>query len=94
MPYAIKATLNRALTLTGFLLALTLPACSSGEIHADTSCKDFMAAPYAERNDAVSRIASDFGASAAVTPLGRPAVEAICTASPSRSIGGVIQSIR
>lgn len=75
------------------LISLTLLAggCGGASLDAASSCKEFMNASPEEQNSAVSRVASEYGAGNAVTPLGRPNINYLCAKFPEWTLGEVVQ---
>ncbi len=70
---------------------MTIGSCGTPELSADSSCKDFMNADSASRDEAVRKVATEKGAGNAVTPLGRPNVDYMCVNNPSKTLGWAIE---
>lgn len=58
---------------------------------AQTTCRDFMQAAPADQDAAVDQVASEAGAANAVTPLGRPNVDYLCTQDPEMTLGEAVE---
>jgi hypothetical protein len=69
---------------------LIMAACGGG-LTANSSCTDYLNASSQDQNDAVESIAGQLHAGNAVTPLGRPNIDYLCTQEPTATLGHVIQ---
>ena len=78
------------------LATLTVAAVISGcaimtPVGASTKCSDFLHAPLADQDAAVSQVASDLGAANAVTPLGRPNINYLCASEPDMTLEDAVR---
>jgi hypothetical protein len=65
---------------------------SSEELSTGTSCRDFLQAPVAEQNAAIARVADELGTRNALTPLGRPNIDYLCSTDQDRTLGEVVEA--
>lgn len=72
-------------------LSWAMSSCGGSSIDANTKCSDFLKASIEDQDNAVSKVASDLQASAAVTPLGRPNINSICAKAPERTLGEAVK---
>lgn len=61
------------------------------EMNAETSCRDFLQAPLDEQNAAIARVADELGAKNALTPLGRPNIDYLCSRDQDRTLGDAVE---
>ncbi len=80
-----------ALVLSALVVLSVVSGCGQ-EMSASTTCKDFLAAPQGERDEAVIRIATELNAPNSTSPLGRPNIEYTCIQSPRATLGEVIEA--
>lgn len=73
-------------------VALLTAGCTAEEMNADTACRDFLQAPIDEQNAAVARVADNLGADDAMTPLGRPNIDYICSQDQDRTLGEAVEA--
>jgi len=73
--------------LSGALAA----ACGVNEMGAETSCRDFLQAPADEQNAAIARVADEQGTNNALTPLGRPNIDYLCSGDQDRTLGDAVR---
>ena len=88
---------SKCLVAASFCLlaaVITLAGCGGGggRLDARSSCRDFMDASSEDQDRAVSRLAVEFRAPDAVTPLGRPNVDYLCAANPDRTLGDAVRA--
>lgn len=70
-----------------------LSGCTgAAAMDADTSCRDFLQAAGDDQNSAIARIADDIGARNALTPLGRPNIDYLCSNNQDRTLGEVVKA--
>lgn len=82
IPAMIRITLLPVLLLSG---------CRAAEMNADTPCREFLQAPLDEQNAAVARVADELGAEDAVTPLGRPNIDYLCSQNQDMTLGEAVR---
>lgn len=74
------------------VVAWGLAACGADPMSADTSCRQFLQAPADERDAAVARVSDEVGAQMAVTPLGRPNIEFLCSQDQDGTLGDAVRN--
>lgn len=84
---------HRALVrLSGCLaLLLVLAGCGGEQMDADTPCREFLQAPGNEQNAAIARVADELGARNALTPLGRPNIDYLCSQNQDLTLGEAVR---
>jgi hypothetical protein len=76
------------------VLALAAVGCGIGEsneMDADTECREFLQAAREEQDAAIARIADEIGARDALTPLGRPNIDYLCSRDQDRTLGEAVE---
>jgi hypothetical protein len=73
------------------LLIALLPACQSDQMDAATPCRDFLQATRDDQDAAIARVADEFGTGNALTPLGRPNIDYVCSMDQDRTLGQAVQ---
>jgi hypothetical protein len=79
-----------AVAVSAALAVGLLTGCGGGGLSANSSCQDFMNASPQDQDQAVSQLASQLHAPDAVTPLGRPNIDYLCTNEPNDTLGWAI----
>ena len=81
-----KATIMASAALAAALIA----GCGGSGLGTNSSCQDFLNASPQDQDQAVSQLAVQLHAPDAVTPLGRPNIDYLCTNEPNNTLGWAI----
>lgn len=82
---------RRALVATLCTFALSAPLGGCGQtLTAESPCSEYSTSNRDDQNAAVSKIAAELKAPNAVTPLGRPNIDYLCTNNQSMTLGEAI----
>lgn len=76
------------------LIGLAATGCGideSEEMNADTECREFLQAPRDEQDAAIARVSDDIDARNALTPLGRPNIDYLCSQDQDKTLGKVVE---
>lgn len=88
--------MKRKVILLGccLLLAGGLAGCdkAAAGMNADTTCRDFLQATRDDQNAAIARVADEVGARDALTPLGRPNIDYLCSQDQDLTLGDAVES--
>ncbi|HMS71741.1 MAG TPA: hypothetical protein PKB03_01785 [Baekduia sp.] len=60
-------------------------------MNADTTCRDFLQASADEQNKAIAQVADELGTQNALTPLGRPNIDYLCSNDQDRTLGQAVK---
>ncbi len=80
--------------LTSLVLvgAVTVSGCSATDsMNADTACRDFLQASIEDQNAAIAQVADELGTRSALTPLGRPNIDYLCSRDQDRTLGEAVE---
>lgn len=75
--------------LCTFMLSVPLVGCGQ-TLTAESPCSDYSTFNRDDQDAAVSKIAAELQAPNAVTPLGRPNIDYLCTNNQSMTLGEAI----
>lgn len=82
---------RHAVVATICTVALAIPLVGCGQtLTAESPCSDYSTFNRDDQNAAVSKIAAELRAPNAVTPLGRPNIDYLCTNNQSMTLGEAI----
>ncbi len=83
---------RRVGTALGVVVAVTVALSGCGEeMNADTTCRDFLQASADEQNKAIAQVADELGTQNALTPLGRPNIDYLCSNDQDRTLGQAVK---
>lgn len=84
--------ITRTIAATTASAMLMLAGCSATDsMNADTACRDFLQATVQDQNAALAQVADELGARDALTPLGRPNIDYLCSRDQDRTLGEVVE---
>jgi len=71
---------------------VAVAGCSATDsMDANTACRDFLQAPLEDQNAAIAQVSDDLGTRNALTPLGRPNIDYLCSRDQDRTLGEVVE---
>lgn len=81
----------RGMCVLALAVLPVVTGCGTEDMNANTKCRDFLQATTDEQNAAIARVADSLGATDALTPLGRPNINYLCSQDQDRTLGDAVK---